>query len=321
MRPARPRPHSAFTLIELLVVIAIIAILIGLLLPAVQKVREAAARMQCANNLKQIGLGCHNYNDSVGFLPPALIADHWGTWAVLILPYIEQQNGYNLWNIQTQFYQQTTAAQQLQVKTYYCPARRAPTQLSSPGDKPDNGVPSSNTYPGALSDYAGCAGNLASYSAPINPIWLDSPMAPGTIVSSNVCLPNSGGVVGSGAAATVPMFKGQVTLTGITDGTSNTLLVGEKQVPTVNFGVSVGDGSIYCGDHEWNYTRAVGPTVPLAAGPTDTTSWQNKFGSNHTGVVQFVLADGSVRSLATSTDTTVLGGLATRNGGEAVSVP
>src|SRR5690349_17539599 len=96
--PMPTRLRRGFTLIELLVVIAIIAVLIGLLLPAVQKVREASARTQCTNNLHNIGIACTKFHDEYGFLPPSRIWDHWATWAVLILPNLEQDNLYKLWD-------------------------------------------------------------------------------------------------------------------------------------------------------------------------------------------------------------------------------
>ena len=149
----RSRPHRVgFTLIELLVVIAIISILIGLLLPAVQRVREAANRLSCSNNLKQIGLAMHHHHLTFDKLPPSRVSDYGATWAVVILPEMEQDNLHRQWDMVRPYAQHNTVARQTAVKNYFCPSRR--TSTSGPALSLSGDLFGGTHYPGALGDYA-----------------------------------------------------------------------------------------------------------------------------------------------------------------------
>ncbi len=280
---ARVRRRSAFTLIELLVVIAIISILMGLLMPAVQKAREAASRISCANNLKQIALAMHNYESGAQSLPPGRYSPTGASWAVMILPYLEQDNLYRQWDINRSYYQQNDVARLTPVKGYFCPSRR--TSADWPKASMSGDVVSTPTQdvlvPGALGDYAVCLGGLGS--------TMD--------VLPNGAFQLEGRGVRFGA---------------ITDGLSNTLLVGEKNVPIKGFGLGWLDSSTYNGDNHVCWGRGVAPGVGLAQYLNDP-GW--KFGSYHTTTCQFAFCDGSVQNLPNTINPATLWLLANRNDG------
>jgi prepilin-type N-terminal cleavage/methylation domain-containing protein len=306
--PFRPL-RKAFTLIELLVVIAIIAILIALLVPAVQAVREAAARAQCANNLKQIGLAMHSFVDQYKALPNSR-RDNIYTWMVEILPYVEQQSLYDQWNFKTNFYLQTAQVRETSLPVYLCPTRRGAMLANPPEPEQGNAAV---TADGALADYAGCVGTGGS------DYWW-SGVTQGQGPAPNV--PNVGVFRLANnwdSTNTTPPFVPGVNFGMITDGLSNTFMVGEKHIQSIHWGdYNYADGPCYNGD-SGHVLRGAGPGLTLGKGPFDPSV--DRFGSDHPEICQFVFCDASVRAIANDTPGTVLGYLAQKDDGQVFTAP
>jgi prepilin-type N-terminal cleavage/methylation domain-containing protein/prepilin-type processing-associated H-X9-DG protein len=260
------RMRSAFTLIELLVVIAIIAILIGLLLPAVQKVRAAAARAQCSNNLKQLGLACHMYQDTYKKLPMGWVtastaagtvapSPGW-SWATIIMPYIEQGNLYNA---------------------------IAPV-LSPPGGVPTLAV---NAAPAQPVPVYQCPSDLGS---PTNQYFQGGGYATNNYVCNRLVLGPDGN-----------SHPANLSIQGITDGSSNTILLGERDLTWNVAAVYFRSSSSSC---SFEGRPGPGMTPQPAPGGHWTTGDNQRlaFSSQHTSGCNFVFADGSVHFISNSID-------------------
>jgi len=293
--------RRAFTLVELLVVIAIIGILIALLLPAVQAAREAARRMSCSNNLKQIGLALHMYHDTNKCLPPGWIAfdpstgkPHWfgepgWGWAARILPFMEQKAVYeNLVHLDLPITDPKNAEARLtQISTFLCPSDAGDATFTLQGGGPYVGSGSFSPVELAVGNYLGVFG---------------------TVDLEDVC--PSGSCDGGGPL----IFQRPVRFRDITDGLSQTFLVGErsrKLAPGTWLGMVTG------GAHAPARIVAIATYPPNSE--VEEEHYYHNFSSRHPSGTHFLSADGSVKLIPETIDEKTYHAFCTRDGNEVIS--
>ncbi len=341
--PMKCRRASGFTLIELLVVIAIIAILIGLLLPAVQKVRESAARTQCQNNLKQIGLALHNYATANGYLPPlavfpvagqslpaGLTGNPQSSWVPFILSYVEQGVLAAEYDLTQPWYSAANrTVSSTTVKLFLCPSTPSYPNPYKEIYVGITGFPENGTVYGMSGDYGGFGGNEGGNATTSGTSGYPFLYFPGQYqlpVSASPKMPYPYGLSPNLSAMAV---NAAVPITNITDGTSNTMIVGECAGRGNTYVLSTKTGT-YNDTGAWaapgsnisplgSAFDGTHPNGLLEGGPcTMNCTNANNVYSFHTGGCNFLFADGSVHFINQNLSWTTFAALLTANYGDTV---